>query len=303
MVRKSPSALLVASVLAVVLMGTGSWLAALQPWGAERTAHSRATTPVPGPAITRYVALGDSYTAAPLVPDLVPGSSCFRSTNNYPALVARGTRVGSLVDRSCSGATIADLRHPQMEGVPAQFSALDAGTDLVTLSMGGNDSDVFGLLVGFCPSLRAQDPRGAPCRDRFRDDGHDDLLEAVDDTRRRLVAAVRTIHERAPGAQVLVVGYPQIVPRRGTCAALPLARGDYRYVRRVNRRLAEALRYAAARGRAQYVDVWLASRGHDICSAEPWVNGARTDPSRAQAYHPFAIEQRAIADLILDRLP
>ena len=46
-----------------------------------------------------------------------------------------------------------------------------------------------------------------------------------------------------------------------------------------------------------------ASAGHDICAgADAWVNGINTDLTRAVAFHPFAEEQQAVADLILDEL-
>ena len=43
--------------------------------------------------------------------------------------------------------------------------------------------------------------------------------------------------------------------------------------------------------------------GHEICSADPWVNGRRTDQERALAFHPFAEGQQAVADQILATLP
>ena len=41
--------------------------------------------------------------------------------------------------------------------------------------------------------------------------------------------------------------------------------------------------------------MYALSQGHEICSADPWVNGKVTDQTRALAYHPFAVEQRAVA--------
>ena len=41
--------------------------------------------------------------------------------------------------------------------------------------------------------------------------------------------------------------------------------------------------------------MYAASRGHDICSSDPWVNGRVTDRQRALAYHPFAAGMRADA--------
>ena len=96
---------------------------------------------------------------------------------------------------------------------------------------------------------------------------------------------------------MLVVGYPQIVSADNRCDQLPLAAGDYAYAEKVNRALTETLRGAAEATGSTYVDVWAASKGHDICSEDPWVNGAVTDQKRAAAYHPFAEEQAAVADL------
>jgi hypothetical protein len=42
-----------------------------------------------------------------------------------------------------------------------------------------------------------------------------------------------------------------------------------------------------------WVDVYEASRGHDICSQTPWINGVTTDLTRANPLHPFPEEQAA----------
>ena len=252
-------------------------------------------------AFRHYVALGDSFTAAPLVPVTDVANGCFRSSANYPALVAQALRT-KLDDRSCGGATTDDFTRSQYPGVPPQFSALNAETDLVTLSIGGNDQRVFARLVGRCPALRSQDPGGSPCRRSMGARGRDALLTAIRTARPRIVAAVKDVERRAPNARLLVVGYPQIAAADHACAALPLATGDYAYAVQVNQALTETMRRAAQATGATYVDVWRASGGHDICSADPWVNGAVTDQKRAARYHPFAEEQRAVAKLVLAAL-
>src|SRR5262249_41145938 len=61
-----------------------------------------------------YVSLGDSYTAAPLVPDQTGSpAGCLRSTHSYPFLVAAGTSAATFTDVSCQGATTANMTHPQ----------------------------------------------------------------------------------------------------------------------------------------------------------------------------------------------
>ncbi|MGI8524471.1 MAG: SGNH/GDSL hydrolase family protein [Nocardioides sp.] len=252
--------------------------------------------------IGTYVALGDSYTAAPFVPTLQVAGGCYRSTNNYPALVAKAIGA-SLTDVSCSGAQTKDMTGSQLPGVGPQFDALSADTDLVTLSIGGNDFSVFGTLVGYCTTLRASDPTGAPCRDAERQGGRDMLLADIAQTSDRVEAVIRQVQQLAPNAQVLVVGYPELAPRQGTCPALlPLADGDYRYGNQIGKRLDQALKHGAAVTHTTYVDLWGPSKGHDICSADPWINGQYTDPARALAYHPFANEQQAVAGLVVAAL-
>lgn len=265
----------------------------------DRTAATGApSTTAPSTALS-YVALGDSYSAAPLVPTTDVAGGCFRSSNNYPSLAAKALGA-SLQDRTCGGARTEDLTRSQLAGVPAQDTALTSDTELVTLGIGGNDEGVFTSLVGRCTGLRPQDPSGAPCSKAFSTQagGQDALLAALGRTQDRLTTAVRAIRQVSPKAEVLLVGYPQIISATSRCSALPLASGDYAYAERVNRRLADAVRGAARATGATYVDVWRASRGHDICSSSPWINGSVDDQRRAARYHPFAVEQQAVAKLV-----
>ncbi len=69
-------------------------------------------------AIGPYVSLGDSYTAAPLVPNPTGNPIlCGRSTNNYPSDVSRVLSPTSFTDASCSSATTVDMTQSQsLEG-------------------------------------------------------------------------------------------------------------------------------------------------------------------------------------------
>lgn len=248
------------------------------------------------------MALGDSYTAAPLVASTDTGDGCLRSDGNYPHLVAR--ELGAdLEDVSCVGATSASMIGVQSlaDGSvrPPQFDALGRDTDLVTIGIGGNDVGLLSTLGGTCVPLAAQDPTGSPCTDRLRGTPQD-LLDGVGGMEARIGAIINGVRDRAPDAQVVVVTYPQLLPAQGTCEEAPLAEGDYPYVRRVVAELSTALRRGARAADADVVDVLRMSRGHDLCSDEPWVNGARTDPARALAFHPFAEEQQAVADVVVD---
>lgn len=305
-------ALLVVSLAAAGCSGNGNSAAGATT--VATTTTSPTSTPSGAPAGTptgapaaypAYVALGDSYTAAPLVPDTDTSNGCLRSSNNYPALLAAAMPGTTLTDVSCSGADTASMTAAQQTGgqqQPAQFDALTRGTDLVTLGIGGNDFDLFGTLVGVCSQLRSSDPKGNPCERQLSSGGSDRLTQDLRQIRARVAAVVAGIRERSPHAKVVVVGYPQILPPSRTCPdLLSLATGDYAYARRINEALAQAVKQGARQADG-YVDVFRASRGHDICSDDPWINGKTTDISRALAFHPFAAEQRAVADLLLDEL-
>jgi hypothetical protein len=99
------------------------------------------------------------------------------------------------------------------------------------------------------------------------------------------------------------VGYPQLIPPSGACPdRLPLATGDLPFARDVNRTLADAVAGAAQEADTGYVDVWRASRGHDVCADDPWVSGLAGDPSGAVPFHPLPAEQQAVARLVVQQV-
>src|SRR5687767_14631287 len=80
------------------------------------------------PAPLRYVALGDSYSAASGVLPADPTSPfCLRSTRNYPNVIAQ--EVGArLTDVSCGAAETKDFFTAQHPDVAPQLDALRPGT-------------------------------------------------------------------------------------------------------------------------------------------------------------------------------
>lgn len=255
-------------------------------------------------AIETYVALGDSFTAAPYVPKTDLARGCLRSNGNYPSLLAEhlDTR---LTDVSCSGADTEDLTGRQVTlGVGAriapQLDAVKPDTDLITVGIGGNDFHLYGTLVARCTTFAARS--GTPC-----DDALNGLLadpsEVLARLRYRVFSALQAVHEAAPDATMVLVGYPRLTRPSGDCPKFPLAPGDRRLTAALEQSLDQTLKQAAARAGALYVDMYAVSQGHEICSADPWVNGRQTDTSKALAYHPFAAEQEAVAEQIRTVLP
>jgi lysophospholipase L1-like esterase len=276
-----------------------------QSHDASRLPGEAPKTTTPPPGVGRYVALGDSFTAGPLVPITDVANGCFRSDHNYPSLVAQKLHATKLVDVSCSGADTTDLTHRQHTvqnaSVPPQLRAVTRSTDLVTLGIGGNDLDLFRTLLTTCAQVRGQDPSGSPCTDTLRQRGVD-LAGETRSIGDRVTASVERIRHRAPDARILLVGYLRLTPATGGCRRLPLARGDYALGDRVSRALEDALARAARRTKVGFVDMYAASKGHDICSKDPWVNGSRTMQGKALAFHPFAEGMRAVADQVVAAL-
>ncbi len=273
-------------------------------------ASASPTAPAPSPGSADgpiYVALGDSYTAAPGVPETDDDTGCGRSSNNYPSLIAAERQL-NLIDVSCSGAdTLALVGTQQTSAGPIapQLLAIPDDAALVTMGMGGNDEGLFRDLVTTCLSVAGEDPSGSPCRDAMAEaDGGDLALDRVATIQTRLTSALTGIKDRAPQAQVVLVGYPQIVPAQGSCDILPLAAGDYAYIREVTVALGEATATAAADAGTEYADVLAASKGHDVCAGPAaWVNGIANSVGRAAApLHPFAEGQVVVADLVLAAL-
>ncbi|GAA3764619.1 lysophospholipase L1-like esterase [Spinactinospora alkalitolerans] len=228
---------------------------------------------------SRYVALGDSFTAGPLIPDQYGDPVfCLRSRKNYPNVVARALGVADFQDASCSGATTEHMTDPQelplgTENDP-QFDALTEDTTLVTLGVGGNDLG-FGEILLTCVGLSAIDPTGDPCRTYYTDgDGGDRLADRLDETGAEVAEVLAGIRERSPDATVAVVGYLQILPESQGCwPVVPIAEEDVAYLDRTQTRLNETLAKEAANADAVFVDVF--ERGHDVCSArdDKWVEG------------------------------
>jgi lysophospholipase L1-like esterase len=257
-----------------------------------------AARPAALPAQIDYVALGDSYSAGPLIPAQRPDpSGCLRSTNNYPAYLAGYLGVTTYRDVTCSGAEVKDFFAPQVTILPGpspqpQIQALSADTDLVTIGIGGNDYGLFGELTEVCEQVRAEDPTGRPCKEHFTNaKGTDTKLRDAKRIRKHVAQAVRKVLKAAPNAAVYVVGYPRLLPSKGTCAAVPFADGDYAWSRNVERKLNRSVKRATERYGATYVDLYPVSKGHDACAAgdQAWINGSTLDLSRAANFHPFQV--------------
>jgi len=254
-------------------------------------------TPARAAGPLRYVALGDSYSAASgtIPPDLSAPPECARSTVNYPHDIA--VRTGArLTDVTCGSAETKDYFSSQYPGVAPQLSALSADTQLVTMTIGGNDSGVFIDAILDCGSAgTATLGQGHPCQDRYGSSFSDTITST---TYPALVHALSAVRAVAPDARAAILGYPWIMPKTGGCFPLmPVASGDVPYLRGIQATLNDAVRRAAAATGARYIDFSTVSEGHDACQPigtrwiEPVLGG-----SNPVIVHPNALGESRMAE-------
>lgn len=254
-----------------------------------------------------YVALGDSYAAGPLIPvQRTDPIGCERSTMNYPARLAAALHIRDYTDVSCSSATTDNMTVPQTVPLgtnPPQFNTLHSDTDLVTLTISGNDIGFSDILVT-CVGLSATDPFGNPCERQATVGGTDRYAERIVATAPKVARVLEGIHERSPRATVLLVGYLRILPPALGCyPVFPIARGDVPYLDGLEQRLTAMLADQAFNHGVVFVDSYAGSLGHDACQLPgvKWVEGT-VPTSPAAPVHPNATGMQAVAAFALDIL-
>ena len=243
----------------------------------------------------QYVALGSSFAAGIGLGPRAPGSPrvCMQSINGYPQQLARLLGL-SLVDVSCSGAVTKHVLRGGQYFQRPQLDALATNTELVTLTVGGNDVRYVGDLSmlaarrdrsfgGWLLRNFWKGPQAA--KDRDFAGLQTEIRKALDEIRRR-----------SPCARIIVATYPTIVPEGGVCPKLRLTESEADLMREVGRRLSEATRAATIEAGAILVDMEKLSVHHHACAAIPWVNGSKQ--TAGTQFHPTLVGARATAQKI-----
>src|SRR6478736_8584888 len=217
----------------------------------------------PDPII--YDALGDSYASGYGVPPYT--ATCGRSDAAYPVQLDGRKHIALDDFVACAGATTLTV----VSG--GQLEALNAQTDLVTISAGGNDTGWSTAVVACL----------------LRDDQTCTL--AGDAVIARITALLPGLLDRlytqvaaaAPNAHVVVTGYPRLFsPEYGAYLGASVAEQQ-----RLNDG-ADLLNATMARAAAthgfQFVDVTKRFLGHGVNAPDAWILGL-LDPG---AFHPNA---------------
>jgi lysophospholipase L1-like esterase len=234
---------------------------------------------------------------------------CLRSDHNYPHLTAASLGL-ALTDLSCSGATTADMTAPQQTSAgtnPPQLEAITPADKVVTLQIGGNDINFGGILEN-CAAATPYGPTkvGWTCKSYYTAGGTDHISAAVQALRPRVTAVLGQIRTSAPNAEILLVGYPAILPATGNGCwpQMPFTYTDAPYLRAKEVELNSALADVAAATGAHYVDTYTPSTSHNACTTEStrWIEPF-VPASPAAPVHPNAAGEAAMASLVTAALP
>lgn len=193
---------------------------------------------------SRYVALGDSYSAGEGNPPFASGTDqptdtkigqeenhCHRSATAYPVLLSGKDGVPIGKHWACAGAEIPNLYHGQWNEVAqldriAPTGKTDPSVKLVTLTIGGNDAG-FADVLGAC--IKAVDALVDPLHPACQKYDHDvtNAIIALGLGKQNVCnlpplkgCGVPSLHEvyaqimaRAPQARIVVAGYPHLFPK------------------------------------------------------------------------------------------
>lgn len=176
--------------------------------------------------------------------------------------------------------------------------------DLITIGIGGNDAG-FATVVSDCITGDCINKSPAVAG----------LLATIYDVvSPRLKRTFAGLRRRYPDATIAVFGYPRVLnPEGDTCLGLrspfdSISPAEALYLEQTVRpELNQAIAEAAAAAGLTYVDTSDATRGREICSDDPLVNGVEGGEEEAfglvgsESFHPKPSGHDAIAKLFIDR--
>jgi GDSL-like lipase/acylhydrolase family protein len=225
------------------------------------------TAPAAAASTVDYVALGDSYSSGVGAPGQV--GTCSRSPNGYPGQWVSRNAPKSFTDLTCGGAVTGDVRSTQAPAIPS-------GTDLISITIGGNDA-------GFAPTvLTCQFASDATCAATVQ--------AAIDDISTtlpaKLDATYAAIKAKAPAAKVVVLGYPLLFDTASsTCGLTGMSLAKRRALNSGAGVLDDLIRDRVAAAGLTWSDVRDEFAGHGICAASAWLNGLTVIPAQ-NSFHP-----------------
>lgn len=268
------------------------------------------------PTPIEYVAMGDSFSSGEGVEPFEAGTAspgvneCHRSEKAYARILSRDP--ASALELSddgfvaCSGAVTDDIT----EGDDPQFDRVTANTDLITITIGGNDMH-FSAFAYACVA-----PIQDSCEEGPYDDAiariANDVIPNIEDMLGDLEAHLDTLNG---DATVLVLGYPQMVPATWEMSEPGcgwLTPQKVPAIRDVTATLNTAIKNEvdAIGGNFHFVSVTSSGSpflGHELCrnnsdTIPEFFNNENYAAPDVYTFHPNEQGQRAYADIVKDWL-
>jgi lysophospholipase L1-like esterase len=210
-----------------------------------------------------YVAMGDSYSAGNGANSTNLNSACNRNTYAYPYLLAQ-QRGSALSFVACSGAKTGDI-------VNSQAAAANTSTNLVTLTIGGND-------VGFTNLIIACTTFG--CQSQI-DSSNSQITNQLP---AKLDAAYAAIRSHAPSARVVVAGYARPFAHRTCLNATGITLNEEDQLNALTDHLDSVIKARALAAGFSYADPNPYWSGHDVCASTRYTNALTFNTK--DSYHP-----------------
>lgn len=233
-----------------------------------------------------YVALGDSYTAGIGAPNVRTSpfypvgpqnpEPCFQASPGYADVLDKRDDVELTANAACSGWTAAMV--PIQVQAASAAGGLNAETDLVTITAGGNDVKFLDVLKA-CLLHSLKDCNAAVKAGESI---------ARTEVRPALAHAYAAIRAKAPNARIVALGYPHLFSpgfRDNRFITHEAAEVFNKGTDTLNKVIRDAAR--TARG-IVYVDVTDEFAGHGIGSPRSWFVFNPADPLGGVNFHPTA---------------
>lgn len=293
--------------------------------GVDRIAWDAiAVQPLPGKPKHMVAALGDSYSSGEGAGDYYLESDANHGTPQWNAcrrsphapirkvvLFGSGDTLGNLVDRwdpnyelgfvACSGARTTNVtgsERPESWAFPEKYEkgegqfhempqvesgVLDVNTTLVTLTLGGNDYNAFAGALTDCAGLTncANDPEFIP---KYKN--------ILDYAMSNVNTTLNKIHDKAPNAKIVLLGYPELFSRTIKCnGSVWFDMSEVAALGELAAHVATRQREYTAALRARGIQAYDASPinhfvGHGGCDDPAWIHLVREGPAGEGDFHP-----------------
>jgi lysophospholipase L1-like esterase len=216
--------------------------------------------------IDNYVALGDSYSSGVGSNSYTLSSSCLRSVYAYPYLLSQQRPNTSLTFVACSGATTSDVLN-------TQIASVTASTNIVTISIGGNDLG-FASLIANCVLADCNNALNAT-----RTTADATLSPRLDS----VYAAIKS--HMAGGAKVVVLGYPHLFSTASCLGTTGITATERNNANLLSDEIDRVISQHAAAAGFTYKSAIASFTGHSVCSGSAWLNGLNIF-NTTESFHP-----------------